>query len=252
MLSRDDRVLGVWLTGSFGRGTDDRYSDVDLWVVVGATDLEAFCTDWPGLVDEIAPVVFRRQLRGQPIFNQITTDWLRFDVSVVTPDEISTRTPSTVRAIYDPHGLSEQLSGTKAPTQPDPQRVSALTVEFFRVLGLLPVVIGRGEFIVGQSGAGLLRQLLIDLTLEDVAVEERGGALHLNRLLSADQQQILADLPVAVADRESVIAAHLACAAAFRPLAYELHQRCGLEWPNELESALRRHLSRTLSVDLAW
>ena len=250
VLSQDDRVLGVWLAGSFGRGTDDRYSDVDLWVVVGDGDLDAFCADWPSLCDRIAPIVLRRQLRSQPIFNQISTDWTRFDVSVGTPDKVGTRTTSTVKALYDPHGLSEQLLAPRGPKQPDPQRIQALTEEFFRILGLLPVVVGRGEFIVGQSDAGLVRGLLIDLMLEDVAVEERGGALHLNRLLAAEQRQILVDLPQPKAERESVIAAHLAGAAAFLPLARDLHQRCGLDWPQQIDEAARRHLSETLSVDL--
>lgn len=34
ILSGDDRVRGVWLTGSYGRGTNDKFSDVDLWVAV--------------------------------------------------------------------------------------------------------------------------------------------------------------------------------------------------------------------------
>lgn len=78
------------------------------------------------------------------------------------------------------------------------------------MLGLLPVVIGRGEFVVGQSGVGLLRSMLIDVMLEEVAVEDRGGALHLNQLLPAHRQQVLTDLPPIRATRDSVIAGHVA------------------------------------------
>jgi hypothetical protein len=249
VLSQDDRVLGVWLVGSFGRGTDDQYSDVDLWVVVAADDADGFCDDWPNISDEISPTVFRRAL-GPRVFNHITPDWLRFDVSVGTPDAIGSRTRSTAKPLYDPHGLSAGLGGPGAPKQPDPARVEFITLEFLRVLGLLPVAIGREEFVVGESGACLLRQMLIDLMLEDVAVEDRGGALHLDGLLPADRQQILSDLPPLQATRESVINAHVACAAAFLPLARALHASCGLPWPQALETAARRHLSTTLSIDL--
>ncbi|RZU13901.1 nucleotidyltransferase-like protein [Kribbella rubisoli] len=248
VLSKDDRVLGVWLVGSFGRGTHDRFSDVDLWVVVAADDADSFCDDWPKTSDEISPTVFRRAL-GPRVFNHITPDWLRFDVSVGTPDAIGSRTRSTAKPLYDPHGLSAELAAPGAPRQPDPHRVESITVEFLRVLGLLPVAIGREEYVVGQSGAGLLRQMLIDLMLEDVAVEDRGGALHLDRLLPADRQQLLADLPPLQATRESVITANLTCAAHFLPLARTLHTRCGITWPQELEDAARQHLLTTLSVD---
>ncbi|MEV5960929.1 nucleotidyltransferase domain-containing protein [Kribbella sp. NPDC051952] len=249
VLSQDDRVLGVWLVGSYGRGTEDQFSDVDLWVVVAEDAVDGFCDDWPNTSDEIAPTVFQRAI-GRRIFNQITPDWVRFDVSVSTPDAIGNRTRSTAKPLYDPNGLSAGLGEPGAPKQPDAGRVESITREFLRVLGLLPVVIGRAEFVVGQSGAGLLRALLIDLMLEDVAVEDRGGALHLDRLLPADRQQLLTNLPPLQATRESVIAAHVACATAFLPLARALHTRCALPWPQSLETAARQHLSTTLSVDL--
>ncbi len=80
-LSQDDRVLGVWLVGSYARGTNDRFSDVDLCVMVDASDVNSFCDDWPRICDEIAPTMLRRRVGDRPIFNQITPDWLRFDVS---------------------------------------------------------------------------------------------------------------------------------------------------------------------------
>jgi predicted nucleotidyltransferase len=189
VLGGDDRVLGVWLVGSYGRGTNDQFSDVDLWVVVDGSDAESFCDDWPRMCDEIAPTVFRREAAGRRIFNQVTPNWLRFDVSVGTPEAIADRSRSTVKPLYDPGGLSAALRDPGLPRQPEPGQVESISLEFLRVLGLLPVVVGREEFVVGESGAGLLRDLLIDLMLEDVAVEDRGGALHLNRLLPADRQQ---------------------------------------------------------------
>ena len=250
VLSNDDRVLGVSLAGSFATGTHDRFSDVDLWVVVNQDDVAGLCTDWPTISDEIAPTVLRQQVGDRPIFNQVTASWLRFDVSIGIPANVSDRTTSTVKPLYDPQGLSAGLSQPRPPLQPDPQRIEALGREFLRVLGLLPVVVGRGEYVLGVSGATLLREMLIQLMLQDVAVEDRGGALHLNSLLPPDRQQTLVDLPAMAANHESVLAANVACAAAFLPLARDLHERCGLRWPQELEDAARRHLATELAVEL--
>jgi predicted nucleotidyltransferase len=251
VLSLDRRVIGVWLAGSYGRGTQDAFSDVDLWVVVTAAEVDGFCRDWPSIAEEIAPTVLHQQVGDKPVFTQVTPDWLRFDVTIATPSDVPGRSRTTVRPLYDPTGLSGRLADPRPPLQPDPDRVRSLGREFLRVLGLLPVAMGREEYVVGQSGAQLLRSMLISLMLEDVAVEDRGGALHLNTLLPADRRQILADLPPLMATRESVIATHVACAAAFLPLARELHQRCGIDWPQELEDAARRHLAGRLGVELA-
>jgi len=76
-------------------GTSDRFSDVDLLVVVDPDDVENFCNAWPALCDEIAPTVFRRRVGDRPVFNQVTRDWLRFDMSLGTADTVTGRTRST-------------------------------------------------------------------------------------------------------------------------------------------------------------
>jgi hypothetical protein len=65
--------------------------------------------------------------------------------------------------------------------------VARLNREFLRILGLLPVVLGREEYVVGASGAGLARTLLIQLMVEEVAAPGPGGALHLRGLLPVER-----------------------------------------------------------------
>lgn len=218
---------------------------------MASEDRAGFCADWPALCDRIAPTGLRKQLGTAPVFNQVTPDWVRFDVAVGTPEDIPGRSRATVRPLYDPQQLSGRLADPRPAPGPDPQRVQAIGIEFLRVLGLLPVVIGRQECLIGVSGVELLRSMIIQLMLQDVPVEDRGGALHLNRLLPADRRQALTGLPAVSATREAVITGHLACAAVFLPLARDLHRRCRLAWPQELEDALRRHLSGTLAIELA-
>ncbi len=131
VLSNDDRVLGVWLAGSFATGTHDRFSDVDLWVVVNQDDVAGFCTDWPTISDEIAPTVLRQQVGDRPIFNQVTASWLRFDVSIGTPANVSDRTTSTVKPLYDPQGLSAGLGQPGRPFIPTPNASKPLVGNSF-------------------------------------------------------------------------------------------------------------------------
>jgi predicted nucleotidyltransferase len=251
ILQEDERVRAAWLCGSRARGTNDEYSDIDIWLVVRPADVTQFIDDWPNLSDKISPTVLRQQVGKLPVFNHITPEWLRFDVSIGTPEDVPKRSRNTVRLLFDLDGLEAKLAPAHGPLQPDATKVRTLTTEFLRVLGLLPVVAGRCEYVVGASGVGLLRELLIQLMLQDVAVEDRGGALHLRGLLPEARLQALRDLPPIAATREAVIAGHLACAQLFLPIARDLSDRTGVQWPAELERAVREHLHRSLSIEFA-
>jgi len=248
VLGEDPRVLGAWLTGSRGRGTDDRYSDVDLWLVV--KDQQAFLADWPSIVEDISPTVLCQRMPDAPMFVNITPEWLRFDVSVAGPDEVARRPRTGMRLLFDRAGVADHLREGSAPRPPSPARVAGMTTEFIRVLGLLPVVLGRDELEVAASGASMLRTLLIQLMVEDVAVADRGGALRLRALLPPERLSALTALPPIAATRESAVAAHVACAEAFLPLARDLCARTGVAWPEELWQAARRWLRAELDVEL--
>jgi predicted nucleotidyltransferase len=250
VLAADPRVLAAWLVGSHARGTADRHSDIDLWLVVAPEHKDAFVADWPELSEQVAHSVLRQRVFGST-FLHISADWQRWDVSIGDPDDVPRRTRSTVKPLFDRAGLSDLLLPPGAPLAPDSAKISALTTEFLRVMGLLPVVLGRDEHVVGVSGAGLLRGLIVQLFLEDVAVEDRGGALHLNALLPDDRLRELAALPAPEPNHDSVLHAHLACAGMFLPTARDLAARTGAQWPAELEDALRRRLLTELGVHLA-
>jgi predicted nucleotidyltransferase len=252
VLQADERVRATWLSGSLGRGAGDRYSDVDLVAIVAEEDRAAFVAEWDGIVATIAPVVLTNRLNAASVtvFNQITPDWLRFDVSIIAPAGVDRYTASTVRPLFDKDDLYSGLRSKGEPLAPSGPRVEGLTKEFMRVLGLLPVVLGREEYAVGASGSGLIRMLLIQLMTEDVAVEDRGGALHLRGLLPDARLTAIDELPPIVATRESAVAVHMAVARLFLPLARDLFKRTGTQWPDVLESALRVHLDSELGLKL--
>lgn len=253
ILQADQRIQAAWLSGSLARGEGDEFSDVDLVVAIDDAERDALLADWDDLAASVAPIVFSNRLDAGPttVLNHITEEWLRFDVAVLSPEGVvGTRTASTLRVLFDRLGLHERLRPAGDRLQPSGPRVESLVREFLRVLGLLPVVLGREEQVVGASGAGLVRTLVVQLMLEDTAVEDRGGALRLRGLLPEDRLSALAALPPIEATRESVIAVHLACAQLFLPLARELAARTGVAWPYEMEQALRAHLKRQLGLEL--
>jgi hypothetical protein len=113
---------------------------------------------------------------------------------------------------------------------------------------LLPLSIGRGEPVVGLAGVGHLRAQLIALLIEGHAPPYPPGALHLSRILDAEEIALLEALPPMAASGDSVIAASLACAAAFLPRAQALADQTGAAWPQALETAARATLRRELGL----
>jgi predicted nucleotidyltransferase len=249
-LRADERIRAAWLTGSLGRGAGDRYSDLDVLVAVADADRPGLLDDWSGLADSVASIVHTQRL-GTAVVNHITDGWLRFDASFVDPGDLSERSADGLLPLFDRDDLATRLGGPASSAGPSAATVGRLTREFLRILGLLPVVLGRDEYVVGASGAGLARTLLIQLMVEEVAAPDPGGALHLRGLLPPDRLAQLAALPPIAATRESVLAVHLAVADLFLPLARTLADRSGTPWPAEMLAALREHLDRELGVALS-
>ncbi len=251
-LRADPRVLAAWLSGSFGRGDEDDYSDLDYWIVVADADLDGVVADWPAAGRKITDLVLEKRLDfGRTVvFNHVDSRWNRFDLVIGVPDQVPTRTADTLRPLFDRADLASRLRPSGEPVPPSPAAVERLVTEFLRVLGLAPVVVGREDYVTAVSGVDLLRSLLIDLMSEDTSVVERGGALRLSRLLRPDHYATLRALPPLVATREAVLAGHVACAEAFLPLARDMVGRTGCRWPDDLERAARDHLSRRLGITL--
>lgn len=246
----DPRVLALLLGGSLGAGAGDAYSDADLILVLAPEDHAAFVEEVEAWAGEIAdPVLWRQVYPGLPLFHGITPGWVRFDITVTVPHRV-TGARSNLRPLFDRARVWDALPEQLEPKAVDPTRLEAMTVEFLRVTGLLVVGMGRREYVLGITGAGLLRGLLIELMIAETRPPLPPGALHLTDILPPGDLEILARLPQVAADRASVIAANLAMAELFLPRARALAREVGAAWPDAFEAATRAHLRRELGLEL--
>jgi len=242
-LGADPRVRGLWLTGSFGAGEADELSDVDMFVLVADSHLDAYVDGW---LDDVAPrylPLLARRLGTASVFNHVLPGWLRWDVVIGGPAQLDDLDADRVGELFSRDGVRP------APLQdlgPDRQRVLAMTEEFLRVLGLLPVVVGRGELVTATSGALMLSQLLTTLLRHRAEGPRMSGALHLARVLPDHEMATLKALPPVYAEEGAVLRAHLAVAALFLPVARDL---LGDDYPDALEAACWSHLAGRLGVE---
>ncbi|MET0436808.1 MAG: nucleotidyltransferase domain-containing protein [Devosia sp.] len=249
----DEAVRGLFLSGSFGRGTADEWSDVDLLAVVSKDDQRGAADRWRTALNGLAPVVYWNELeRGGFLINAVTKDWLRCDLYIQEPGKIGVRAKNTIAPLIDRDGIYDGLPDALPPKTPNPHALRYQINEFIRILGLTPVAMGRGEYLTAVMGNGLLRGLLTDLFMQDVTEPDSGGILHLSKLLPAAQIKIMSDLPFPNATADSVMEAHLAIARVFMPRARTMAERLNVEWPEAFEAATRRVLQEKLGVAADW
>lgn len=242
-------IKALFLSGSYGNGMADAYSDIDFVLVAddGATD--AVAAVWRDAIARTGEIVLWWDRTTVPVLiNAITDDWTRTDVIILKPDQLGAQTQAALKPVFDPEGIYQTLAAEPAATGPNTRKLRYQIEEFIRILGLLHLAVGRAEYINGVLGVFHLRNLLVDLLIEETAAPHRGGVLHLNRLITEDQKALMLSLPPPVAERDAMIAGHLAYAAAYLPRARVLAAEWGVEWPEAFEDATWARLEEALGI----
>ncbi len=251
-LMADQRIKALFLTGSFGRRTADAYSDVDLLLIAEAADQPDLIATWKELAGAFEPIVHSYQPPFQPVHCIVTEGWLRSDLAVPPGDPLRGLTQDRCLPLIDRDNVYSTLPARLEARPVDPVRVERLTREFLRVLGLMHVVLGRGEVeLMASDGCYLLRRMLVELLSIEVNLPDPGGILHLSRVLDADRLALLAALPLPELSSESAIATNFRLAGAFLPRARALHARLGIDWPDAFEAATRKRLEAAMPPGIA-
>jgi predicted nucleotidyltransferase len=196
LLDEEGRVEPVWLAGSLGRGQGDSFSDVDLLVLVEDGTLTEVSSALVARLSTVVRAVHVNKLFGGRVLNVVTADWQRFDLSFIQREDLARHNGALLRSLFNRSGQTPPVE-PEMPYRPAPEQLLKLVQEFIRVLGLAVVVVGREEYAVALSGIEHLRRMTFDLMMEEnrVAPGRRGGALHRNSLLDAEQRAQLESLP---------------------------------------------------------
>jgi hypothetical protein len=242
-------IRALFLSGSYGNGLADVYSDIDFVLVSedGATD--AVAAIWRNAVAKTGEIVLWWDRTHVPVLiNAITADWTRTDVVILKPDQMGSQTQSGLKPLFDYDNIFNNLAERAKNSGPDIEKFNNQVEEFIRILGLLHLAAGREEYINGVLGVFHLRNLLVDLLIEETNAPNRGGTLHLNRLITDEQKDLLISLPPAIPTRDAMISAHLAYANAYLPRARARAALLGMAWPDRFEAVTWAKLGKALSV----
>lgn len=248
-LEGNEAFRALFLSGSFATDTADAFSDLDFVLVANEGPSDGIAKLWRHAVEQVGEIVLWWDRTTRPsLINAITADWVRLDLVILKPEDLRFQTQQTLKPLIDTEGLFDTLDKEITVKRPDPKRLGYQIEEFIRILGLLHLADGRREYLNGVLAIFHLRNLLVDLLIEETAAPFRGGMLHLNRLITDAQRHLLENLPPALPNRRSMIDCHMTYARIYLPRARALAQKTGILWPERFEAATWKKLNQTLGL----
>lgn len=238
VLGADDRVTAVEIGGSVGSGTADRWSDLDLGVVVTAEHHEAFLAEWPTWLAAITPTVFARTPIAPFIINAVTADGLTLDL-VVYPGEVLSFDP--------PAGYTVGMLSSARFERIDDALEYAVVEQLRGMAGPFISLVQRDEHLKHLAGVPHLLGLLTTVFLAEL--DAPMPAKHWNQTFTDEQLAAAAALPGAAATREAMIAFGMGVAELVLTRARPLFADRGLEWPAPLAAVARERVITNLGFD---
>ena len=254
VLPADERILAVYLVGSYGTGQADRFSDVDVHLVVKDESLPSLEESWEDVLRKLTgPTVWADRLPGLVGGLGITADWLHVDLVVHPLGSFDRFQYDGVRVLFDRDGslFPDGDIPPKGGRPGEPYWPAGNVNIFFYFLGNLVTVLGRDERIVANQGIGAVRDQLIALMLAERGVRRTSGAKRLNAYLSAEQRAVLEAIPAAGTDPADIIAANQYICRQFIERGTALAKATGEEWPAEFVDATLAHLRDHFGVDFS-
>ncbi len=150
---RDERVVAAWLGGSFGAGTADRWSDIDLRVAVPHDAYDDFVAD-QGVLESLGAVLGVIRLKfGEDEFRAAVLDGpVRLDLLVTTPERALSARSEVIVPLVDPNGIAARVAEVPAfPPRTPRAAFEFQTVRARNALSGLEQAIRRGAIVAALS-----------------------------------------------------------------------------------------------------
>lgn len=249
-LVADPNIRAAWLAGSFGCNRADRYSDIDLHLLL--SDVEAFRRHARTWLERLRPLVLYKLLFDGQMINALTDAGLRIDIWLHSAPPVLDS--NKVKVLLD-RDAALRLE-THEATAPDSAQVAASLLaqieEFWRCIALLPAVIGRRELLVSFTGLNVELGLVADILMTGYGRLRDRGVKVLNAYLGDDRRaELEAALNLQGLNSESLVMAHIALAGVIRTHGPILATHHGFAYPQALEDAVLRYVEQELR-EMAW
>ena len=242
VFAADERVRALWVHGALARGAADAGSDLDLSVAVADDDFGAFTGEWHTWLAAITPTLTARQITAGSCY-ALTTSCERLDVFSEPVSQLPGTALTRRLVVFDRDDLNRLIPPSDDPP-PDAGKISFLIEETLRQAANFPVVVARGDWLLGVVAVQQVQLFLYELFAEANKPMPPTGPKQWSAKLTPRQRGQLEALPAAAPTQKSVRAARQAAFTLFFTEAPAIARGNGVTWPAELETAVRVYLSR--------
>lgn len=243
LVQGDERVQAAWLAGSFGRGDADVYSDIDLHVLFPSeTEAEAVEADVGEWLTPVASFVGIKKVFAH-LYHCVTMYGDRIDVVF----HIGSFCEADTRDLFVLKNTGDVLRHADDPPFDGEKTLRVDVAELWRMTLLLPIMIGRQEYLRLFQGIGIKYGFLLNLLVRGRGNPRAVGAKKLNDLLHPEDKILLEQtIRVPALDAVSLAEADLRLAAIVRDRGPECCTRIGTPYPQEWEEVTRKRLQKEL------
>ena len=245
----DVHILAAWLEGSFARGTADRYSDLDIHLLVAEEDKETFQQRLESWLSDVQLLVLFRETFPGRMMTCITTAGLRLDVWLHAADTVSLER-TKVHVLSAAEGCIQFKEACKDIESKDVSSVLKQHFnEFWRVLAILPTVLGREEYIAGFMGTTFVVTSLTEVLIIGNRKQRDRGVKNINAFIpQVIREEIETVLTIPSINRENIARAHLRLATIMQRCGPDIAEQHGLTYPFDLEKVVVNYVSRELQI----
>lgn len=240
-------VKAAWLTGSFGRGNADRYSDIDLNLWLDAAAMDDFRHGTETWLNAVRPLVLFRWMFNDRMVNALTADGLRLDLWLHT--DVPKLDPSKVKVMINRDDALEFAASVAAPDAAAlKQRLLDQIREFWRCIAMTPVIAGRGESLVGLFGLTIEVNILTDVVISGYGIARDSGVKRLNPFLpEALRAEIESAVDLNGLTNRNLVNAHLALARIMQREGRTIASRHSFDYPVDIETAALDYTQREVA-----
>lgn len=198
-------LQACYLSGSYALGMADRFSDVDL--LVFGTDPQQLDLVRGAAREVTWPVLDKVLGRGdEGVVTIVTPHWLRLDIACRRLDDQISQRRHDLALCWTRLDAEPEWSSEDSLVLGNPR---AIVEEMIRMMGLLPVLLGRDDPVTAMAGCGGLLAKLIELN-RLLLGKVGGGAMATRRDLPVRSYARLQQLPAVEPTARSVLDFHVA------------------------------------------
>ncbi len=242
---KDERIIAAFLGGSYAKGTNDAFSDLDLNLITNDNCFAEFCADRNSFIQQLGEPLSLEDFGVSNIVCYVLDNGVEGDLEIGKEGELLEFHYGPYQVVIDKRRIFP--GGVFNMPQPKPaeqtEKLRRMIYWFWHDWMHFTTAIGRGQIWWAQGQLETLRGYCVSLLrLQNDFNDPEAGGEHYFKIEVAVPAEKLACLEVSVVplDKSSLKKASLVIYKVYKELATKLALEHGIAYPEKLEKLLMK------------